>query len=155
VTIDLHVHTAASDGNLSAEEVVALALQVGLSVIAVTDHDSVEGVAPALCAAAGTHLRVVPGVELSSTAGDLDAHILGYFVDHTDPGLLSMLATLRATRLVRAEAMVQRLSAAGYDISIDQVVALAEHDGRSGAAMWRAPWSTAARSTRSDGRSAS
>lgn len=132
MTIDLHVHTAASDGNLTAEEVVALALKVGLSAIAVTDHDSVEGVAPALAAAAGTSLRVVPGVELSSSAGELDAHILGYFIDHTDRRLLSTLASLRSTRLVRAEAMVERLAAAGYEITIEQVMALADHHGAVG-----------------------
>jgi 3',5'-nucleoside bisphosphate phosphatase len=132
VTIDLHVHTAASDGNLTASEVVALALDLGLSVIAITDHDSVEGVAPALVAAAPTPLRVVPGVELSSSAGELDAHILGYFVDHTDEGLLGMLAGLRATRLLRAEAMVDSLAEAGFEITIDQVLALADHDGAVG-----------------------
>lgn len=132
MTIDLHVHTAASDGSLTAEEVVALALDVGLSAIAITDHDSVEGVSPALAAAVGTPLNVIPGVELSSSAGELDAHILGYFVDHDDEGLLSMLASLRATRLVRAEAMVERLSAAGYEITLGQVVALADHDGAVG-----------------------
>jgi predicted metal-dependent phosphoesterase TrpH len=126
VTVDLHVHTTASDGSLTAAEVVALALELGLEAIAITDHDSVGGVAPALEAAAGTSLRVVPGVELSSSAGELDAHILGYFVDHSDSGLLEMLDTLRATRLARARAMVEALSAAGYEITLDQVVALAD-----------------------------
>lgn len=132
MAIDLHVHTTASDGNLTAQEVVALALGAGLDAIAITDHDSVDSVAPALAAARGTSLRVVPGVELSSSAGRLDAHVLGYFIDHTDAGLLEMLAGLRAARLVRARAMVEALRAAGYDITIEQVVALVDHDGAVG-----------------------
>jgi predicted metal-dependent phosphoesterase TrpH len=132
VTVDLHVHTTSSDGNRTSGQVVALALEAGLSAIAITDHDSVEGVEAALTAASVTPLRVVPGVELSASAGELDAHILGYFVDVADPTLLTMLAGLRATRLARAEAMVDALKAAGYVISIEQVVALAEHGGAVG-----------------------
>ncbi len=126
MTIDLHVHTTASDGSLTSAEVVVLALELGLGTIAITDHDSLEGVAPALEAASGTPLRVIPGVELSSSAGELDAHILGYFIDCTDPVLLDMLATLRATRLARARAMVDALTAAGFRITLDQVIALAD-----------------------------
>lgn len=132
MTVDLHVHTAASDGNLTAAEVVELALASDLSAISVTDHDSVEGIAPALTAASGTSLRVIPGVELSSSAGDLDAHILGYFIDHTDVRLLAMLASLRVSRLARAESMVAALRAAGYKVTIEQVVALADPDGAVG-----------------------
>ena len=132
MTADLHVHTAASDGNLTAGEVVQLAWAMGLSTIAITDHDSVEGIAPALAAAAGTSLRVIPGVELSASVGQLDAHILGYFIDHTDPVLLEMLAALRASRFERAESMVAALRAAGYDVTIERVVALADPDGAIG-----------------------
>lgn len=132
MTADLHVHTAASDGNLTAGEVVQLALKLGLSTIAITDHDSVEGIAPALAAAQATRLRVIPGVELSASAGELDAHILGYFIDHTDPVLLEMLASLRASRFERAESMVAALRAGGYEVTIEQVVSLADPDGAIG-----------------------
>ncbi len=78
--IDLHVHTTASDGTCTPEEVVRLALDEGLAAIAVTDHDTADGYAQASAAAAGTALEVVPGIEISTRYFG-SVHILGYFID--------------------------------------------------------------------------
>ncbi len=123
---DLHAHTTASDGSLSPTELVAHAREVDLDVLAITDHDSVDGIAEAVAAASGTILRLVPGVELSAVWRGRDVHVLGYFVDYADPTLLSHLEDLRAARLRRAETIVASLREAGYDIRIDDVLALAE-----------------------------
>ncbi len=79
--IDLHVHTAYSDGMFSPEQVVRKAVELDLKAIAITDHDSVEGVGPCIEAARGTGLEIVPGVEISAAKEEDEIHILGYFVD--------------------------------------------------------------------------
>ncbi len=132
--IDLHVHTTASDGTLTPSEVVAAAIDKRVHAIAITDHDSVQGVAEAL-AAATSHPEapiVIPGVELSSVHGDSDVHILGYFVDHTDERFLEHLRDLRDARTRRAETIVAALAAAGYTIEMRHVLTLS-----AGAAVGR------------------
>ncbi len=119
---DLHVHSTASDGTLSPSKLVLLALEAGVAVLALADHDSVEGIPEAVTAALGTPLTVIPAVELSSVAEDgRDVHILGYFIDTTDAVLLSTLSDLRAARVRRAEGMVAALSSAGFVVSLDDV----------------------------------
>ena len=123
--VDLHAHTTASDGSLTPSQLVDRARSVGLDVLAVTDHDSVDGIADAIAASAGTPLRLVPGVELSAVWEGHDVHMLGYFIDYEDAVLLSHLEDLRAARLRRAETIVASLREAGYDITIDEVLAIA------------------------------
>ena len=87
--LDLHVHTNASDGAWSAQEVVEGAVKGRLDVIAISDHDTTASVRPAQEATAGLNLQVIPAVELSSTHGVRELHILGYFIDPdstTNPG---------------------------------------------------------------------
>jgi hypothetical protein len=98
---------------------------LGLSVIAICDHDTVNGIAAALKAAAGTGLKVIPGVELSTHAPGSEVHMLGYFVDHTDPGLLAALAGLRNSRRERAQAMIARLGELGLHIDWQRVQQIA------------------------------
>ena len=74
--LDLHVHTTASDGSLSPREVVGLAADGGLDVLAITDHDTVAGIPAAVAAAAETSLRIIPGIEVSSTHEGEEYHIL-------------------------------------------------------------------------------
>lgn len=121
---DLHVHSTASDGTVSPAGLVRLARDRGLDCLAITDHDSVEGIPEALTAAAETHVLLIPAVELSSSLDGRDVHILGYFIDPEDPTLLGMLSKLRAARLRRAEKMVAALAEAGYTVAIDEVLAL-------------------------------
>ena len=122
---DLHVHSTASDGTSTPEELVSLALERGLDVIAITDHDSVEGIPAAFAAARGTTLTIIPAVELSAVSEGVDVHILAYFVDPSDPALLAELVELRAARARRAVAIVGSLSEAGYRLTLDDVNLLA------------------------------
>lgn len=122
--LELHAHTHFSDGTLSPEALVEFALERGVSVLAITDHDSVEGVAPAQAAAAG-RLEVLAGIEISSLLEDHDLHILGYFLDPTSPALLERLDAFREERRQRAVAILDRLTALGVPVSSDEVFAAA------------------------------
>jgi len=123
MTVDLHVHTTASDGLVAPADVIACALNLGLRVISITDHDSVEGVAEAIDAARGTALEVLPGVELSVRADDgADVHLLGYLIDHLDLTLLKALERLRAARFERAAEMVAALAKAGHEVGLESVL---------------------------------
>ena len=123
---DLHVHSAASDGTASPRELVELALANKVDVLAIADHDSVEGLPEAFLASANTGLTIIPAVELSSVMDGADVHILAYFVDPLDADLAAVLSQLRAARRRRAESMVGALRDAGYDVTIDDVLALSD-----------------------------
>ncbi len=122
---DLHLHTTASDGRLTPAEIVERALSLELSVIAVTDHDCVNGVQDALDAADGSRIMVIPGVEIDTDTSTREVHILGYFVDYRDPGLLHTLEELRASRLDRGRKMVAKLADMGLPLEWDRVRELA------------------------------
>lgn len=121
---DLHVHSTASDGTLTPRELVSLALGRDLTVLAIADHDSVEGVPDALAAARSTRLRLVPAVELSAVVGAQDVHILGYFIRHDDPRLAAHLGDLRDARRRRAASTVSALADAGLHVELDDVLAM-------------------------------
>jgi predicted metal-dependent phosphoesterase TrpH len=126
VKLDLHLHTTASDGRLSPEELVRMAAQLGLVVISITDHDSVDGIAPALKAAQHhPPLRVIPGVECSTDVPHGEVHVLGYFVDYTNPELIIELAAFRNSRKVRAQKMIAKLATMGVTIEWDRVQVIA------------------------------
>jgi predicted metal-dependent phosphoesterase TrpH len=118
-TFDLQSHSTYSDGTLPPAEVVARAAAAGVELLALTDHDTVEGVAEALDAAraSGGALRVVPATELSSIDGDHeDLHLLGYGIDHTDPAFLAELERYRADRAARAGRMADALEGCGWSL---------------------------------------
>jgi len=124
--IDLHLHSTASDGQYTPTELVQLALNKGLEVIALTDHDTTGGIDEALDAAHGTGLTVIPGVEISTDVpGNLELHILGYHINHHDERLQECLCRLRESRLDRARKMLKRLEQAGYPLPWERVMALA------------------------------
>jgi len=126
MSVDLHLHTTASDGRLTPEEVVRLAAHKGLTVIAITDHDSVEGVSPALeAAAAFPSLRVIPGVELNTDAPNGAVHVLGYFMDYEDTEFQTTLKGLRQSRELRAQQMVDKLDGLGVHVDWQRVQELA------------------------------
>jgi predicted metal-dependent phosphoesterase TrpH len=111
-TFDLQSHSIYSDGTLAPAEVVARAAAAGVQLLALTDHDTVDGVAEALDAARATGgaLRLVPAAELSSIDGEHeDLHVLGYGIDHTDEELLATLVRFRADRGARADRMADAL----------------------------------------------
>jgi len=124
--VDLHLHTTASDGRLTPGEVVRIAAGKGLTVIAITDHDSVEGVQPALEAAtAFPFLRVIPGVEINTEAPNGAVHILGYFMDYEDTELQTSLKELRQSRELRAQQMIDKLDGLGVHVDWQRVQELA------------------------------
>lgn len=124
--VDLHIHTTASDGRLSPAEVVQKAAELGMRYIAISDHDTIDGIAPALEAVkAFPELTVIPAVELSTEVGDGEIHVLGYFIDYTDRALVSTLDRLRHSRRERARKMVAKLGDLGLGISWERVQALA------------------------------
>ena len=124
---DLHVHTTASDGRLTPEEIVQKASRIGLDVIAITDHDSVDGIERALDEARDfPELTVIPGVEINASSPEGEVHILGYYVDHKDPAFTCYLAELRDSRLERGRKMVAKLADLGVNIDWESVLSLAE-----------------------------
>ncbi len=124
--IDLHAHTIASDGALSPAELVRLAKKRGLSVLAVTDHDTLAGIPEALGEGERVGLRIVPGVEVSTYAGDVEIHLLGHFVDPDDRGLADLLAPSRADRIERIRRMIDKLWSIGLPLDVDEVLAEAK-----------------------------
>jgi len=123
--IDLHAHTTASDGVSTPAELVELALEQGLSLLAITDHDSTDGVPAALIRAAGTSLEVWPGIEISTDVPQAEVHMLGYFVDVTKPDFQETLGKLRDSRILRAQRMVEKLNALGMSLTYERVRQLA------------------------------
>ncbi|MCS6298395.1 MAG: PHP domain-containing protein [Nitrospira sp.] len=123
--IDLHLHTTHSDGSFSTGEVMAFAKQAGLKALAITDHDIIDGIPEATAIGKELEIEVVPGVEISSRLGESELHILGYFLNWTDPLLAQRLSTLRDSRHLRNPKIVQRLNELGIPITYEEVRALA------------------------------
>lgn len=124
---DLHLHTTASDGRLEPKEIVSLAVKVGLDVIAITDHDIIDGITPALAAAeAFPSLMVIPGVEINTDVPRGEVHVLGYFIDYTDRKLAITLQGLRDSRQERAQQMIAKLSKLGMNIEWQRVLELTQ-----------------------------
>ena len=126
--IDLHLHTRFSDGSLTPAEVVDLAHQAGVTALAITDHDNVDGIPHALNAASPLGIEVIPGVELSSRFHERELHVLGYFVDWQDSTFRDHLAQQRRSRHVRNPQTIERLNALGLELSVEEVKAKAGSD---------------------------
>lgn len=123
--IDLHTHSSYSDGTLSPAELVALATLRGISVLALTDHDTLAGLPPAMEAARQAGIELIPGVELSTEVDDHEVHILGYFVDPDDPRLAAALADLAEQRRLRTRRFTEKLTALGLPVPYSRVEAIA------------------------------
>jgi len=124
--VDLHIHSTASDGRLAPADIIKEAAGRGLTYIALTDHDTVDGIAPAQAAAqAFPQLKVIPGVEISTDIPQGEVHVLGYFIDYTDPELKSTLDRFRNSRLRRARGMVAKLENLGIHIDWQRVQEIA------------------------------
>lgn len=120
--IDLHVHSSASDGSLTPEEVVSLAKEAGLRYFALTDHDTVDGVEQALqYAGKFENIDVIPGIELSCYYRNREIHIVGLFVNHRDKAFLEELKKLKQAREDRNEKMIQNFVDAGIPITLEEL----------------------------------
>ena len=126
--IDLHTHTNFSDGSFSPTALVKLAHQKGLHILAITDHDTTEGLTEAMEATQSLPLELIPGIELSAEFQGRETHILGYFIDLSDSQFQTRLERLRATRLDRIHQILDRLQTLSLEISLSEV----EHVAGSG-----------------------
>jgi predicted metal-dependent phosphoesterase TrpH len=122
--VDLHLHTTASDGQLSPTALIRLASEQGLHVIAITDHDTTNGIEEAQRAAQGSPV-VIPGIELSAEDAEGDVHTLGYFINIHDPVFQERLAQFRDDRLHRARRIVEKLDALGLPVDWARVKTIA------------------------------
>jgi len=119
--VDLHTHSTASDGSRPAREVVRAARDLGLAAIALTDHDTVAGLADADAEGRSLGVRVVPGVELSAVEGDVETHLLGLHLADVHR-LDTRLGELRTMRVTRAERIVARLNELGVKVTMEDVL---------------------------------
>jgi predicted metal-dependent phosphoesterase TrpH len=130
--VDLHLHTIASDGRCSPAELVERSAMAGLSVIAVTDHDTTAAIEETQRLGRERDIEVISGIELTSVTDGRDVHMLGYFFDPDDTALLSFLLRQRHARVERVKAVCERLSALGVPIELDSLLKRAEDaTGRS------------------------
>ena len=115
--IDLHVHSTASDGTMSPAELAVAVKEAGLCAFALTDHDTVDGIAEARTAAKAASVELIPGVELSCDYKGKEVHMVGLYLDETNPRLLTHLARFRDNRDNRNQKMYQKLNEEGFAIS--------------------------------------
>lgn len=125
--IDLHTHSLKSDGSMTPTEVVEAAKAAGLAAIALSDHDTVDGLEEAIEAGKRLGVEVVPAIEFS-VLSKTETHILGYFIDYKNPELLQMLKEIVDLRIERNHVTCARLNELGFDITLDEVRALAPNN---------------------------
>ena len=124
--IDLHAHTRCSDGTATPAELMRLAHDLGLLAIALTDHDTLEGLAEAREAAVALGIELIEGCEISARIPQGSVHVLAYDFDTEDAGLARLLADVRSARVERNARMLERLDSLGYTLTMDEVVRHAE-----------------------------
>ena len=136
---DLHVHTTHSDGSCSPGEVVRAAASVGLSAVAITDHDTLSALAVARPEAARLGIELIDGIEASAGDDGREVHVLGLFVDPDDAGLIAATDAARNARRDRVERMVALLADHGLTVDLDGL--RRTFPGRpSAAGTWPKPW---------------
>lgn len=133
--IDLHMHTTASDGRCPADLLVQQARAVGITTLAVSDHDTMAAVPAVRAAAAAAGIGFVPGIEITSVSAGKDVHVLGYFLDPETSGLSELIADQRRRRVDRAREIGDRLARMGAAIAVDELIAAAA--SQSGKAIAR------------------
>ena len=126
--IDLHCHSTFSDGSLPPEQLVDDAVGIGLSALALTDHDTVAGLPRFLAAGAGKPIRLVPGVELSVDCAHGVMHMLGYWMDTDHPELVRQMEWIRDGREMRNRDILEKLNALGFAMSWEEVASFAGED---------------------------
>ncbi len=119
--VDLHTHSTASDGVYSPSELLHHAHAAGLQVLALTDHDSTNGIEEAAQTAQALGMELIPGIEINTDASGSEVHVLGYFLEYQHPAFQAALQVLRDARVRRGELMVERLNAQGIHINWQRV----------------------------------
>jgi hypothetical protein len=121
---DLHIHTRASDGKVTAEEAVWIAHQVRLAAISIADHDTVSGIEAALKVGKEYGIEVIPGVELSSEVKGTELHFLGYFIDWRKKWFQNKLSEFKEARKNRAKEILEKLQRLGMEIPYEVLISL-------------------------------
>ncbi|TME71640.1 MAG: PHP domain-containing protein [Chloroflexi bacterium] len=124
--IDLHTHSLCSDGALSPADLVKRAAARGVKIQALSDHDTLAGVAEAAATGSSLGVRIIPATELNTESEWGDAHVLGYFIDPRDAALEARFRWLRDNRGRRIELMVEKLNALGYALDLPRVLEIAQ-----------------------------
>jgi len=119
---DLHLHTLFSDGTYTPRELIDLASTLDIAAVAVTDHDTVEGIVPTIEAAKDKDIEVIPAIELTAEHQGLEIHILGYFIEYGNKTLIKELAVLKENRLERLSKMLNKLKEMNVNIKAEQVL---------------------------------
>lgn len=119
--IDLHIHTTASDGEFSPTEIVNKAINMGLTHVAITDHDTVNGLNEAISYGKDKDIKIIPGVELNAKVDLGQMHILGYYIDYTNKDFLDMMKVFENDRNERNELFIKQFKEIGIDITMEDV----------------------------------
>jgi len=122
---DLHIHTSFSDGLLSPEDVVNKAHEAGLTIIAITDHDTVDGLPRAMAEGSRIGIKVIPGIEFTTDLPGTEVHILGYYIDYKADWLLELLKRIRNDRINRIYKIVEKLKKLGINVDVNEILKLA------------------------------
>lgn len=125
--IDLHTHSLKSDGSMTPAEVVREAKRAGLAAIALSDHDTVDGIEEAVAEGEKQGIEVIPAIEFS-VISETETHILGYFIDINNPELQKVLEEVVELRIQRNYVTCQKLNELGFDITLEEVRALAPNN---------------------------
>ncbi|NLY78271.1 MAG: PHP domain-containing protein [Tissierellia bacterium] len=118
---DLHVHTNCSDGLLTPQQVIDIAIQKGINGIAITDHDTTSALEKAIAYSKDFNFKVIPGIELGCVFKGEEVHILGYFIDYKSKDIIEATEQLRQNRISRARKMVERINSLGMDLTFEDV----------------------------------
>lgn len=124
-TVDLHMHSTASDGTLSVDELMQLAAKVGLQTLALTDHDTTAGLDRAVEVGTALKMEIIPGIELSADFSGKEVHILGYFIQYHDQTFQTQLEKFRFNRYGRAQAILQKLADLGMPLAWERILEIA------------------------------
>ncbi len=127
---DLHIHTNYSDGLFTPEEVVKLAIEKDLNGIAITDHDTIDGIEPAIeyNNSLIDSIYIIPGIEFGCIYKNEEVHILGYFINYKSPKIINLSKELKKNRIDRSVKMIDKLNAIGFEIKMEEIQTLTKKD---------------------------
>jgi len=128
MSADLHIHTTFSDGSYTPEEIVDMGIENNFNTIAISDHDTLEGIKPAINYSSEKSIDVIPAIEFSTFRGKAEIHVLGYFIDYENVTLKKKVKQIYNARKIRAQKMVDLLNQQNIDISFEEVRELAGDD---------------------------
>lgn len=118
---DLHIHSTFSDSDAELEDIFKLAVEKELACIAITDHDTVDGIAPAEVFSRGYGVELISAIELTASHAETEVHILGYFIDYKNSRLIEELSAMKSFRIKRLHKMIEKLQVIGIKLDKDEV----------------------------------